>query len=259
MLGIGERNRQLQNGLSKAEQGEYWPGRRLRRVHFRDYFTANISRFVRACILAEKINASIDEVGFQQIIERHNTEGPLSRRHFKKYFKKRMWLRAKAMRAIELGLDQCRGASVLDLGCGAGYFLYACKYLGHHVSGLDRPSNDYFEEMDFFDELIAFLHIPRTSFAIEPYKPLPSFGKKFDVITAQYICFNGHKTSDLWGPGEWQFLIDDLTTNHLEPAGTIALDFNQEPMIGFYTQQLQECFNGIGARMYRGRVLIQNG
>ena len=45
------------------------------------------------------------------------------------------------MRVIELGLDKSAPSSVLDLGCGAGYFLHCCKFLGHNVHGA-KPAPD---------------------------------------------------------------------------------------------------------------------
>jgi hypothetical protein len=41
--------------------------------------------------------------------------------------------------ATGLGLDQSPPIDILDLGLGAGYFLYVCQRLGHRVVGLDRP------------------------------------------------------------------------------------------------------------------------
>src|SRR5258708_32468181 len=154
------------------------------------------------------------------------------------------------MRLIELGLDQSAEASVLDLGCGAGYFLFCCKYLGHDVHGIDLP--DY----EFYRDMIALFGLSRTGFRIEAYRNLPRLGRRFDVITAHQICFNGHKTESLWGVDEWDFLLNDLKENLLNPGGTIALEFNYEPSIGFYTQELRKYFDSQSARIFRGRVII---
>jgi cyclopropane fatty-acyl-phospholipid synthase-like methyltransferase len=212
----------------------------------RQYSVSDIPNFLRARTLAAKADASIDQVKFQEVIARHSSEGYDSY----KYFEKRLWLRSKMMRAIELGLDKSAQASVLDLGCGAGYFLYCCKYLGHNVHGIDLP--DY----EFYRDMIALFGLPRTGHRIESYKKLPPIGKRFDVITAHQICFNGHKTENLWGVDEWNFFLNDLEENFLNPAGTIALEFNEEHSNGFYTKEVRKYFESQSARIFRGRVII---
>ena len=210
------------------------------------YSISDIPNFLRARTLAAKADASIDQSKFQDVIAMHNLEGYDSY----KYFDKQLWLRSKMMRAIELGLDKSAQASVLDLGCGAGYFLYCCKSLGHNVHGLDLP--DY----EFYKDMIGLFGLSRTGVRIEPYKNLPLFGRRFDVITAHQICFNGHKTEHLWGVDEWDFFLGDLDENCLNPGGTIALEFNEEPSIGFYTKELRKYFESRSARIFRGRVII---
>ena len=210
------------------------------------YSVADLSNFLRARSLAAKADASIDQEKFRQVIESHGSEGYDSY----KYFDKQLWLRTKMMRAIELGLDKSSSKSVLDMGCGAGYFLYCCKFLGHDVHGIDLPTYEFYRDM------IALLGIPRTGFRIESHKNLPVLDKRFDVITAHQICFNGHKTEDLWGPDEWDFLLNDLDQNYLKPGGTIALEFNEEPEIGFYKKEVRQYFEARAARIFRGRVII---
>jgi SAM-dependent methyltransferase len=210
------------------------------------YSIADVSNFLRARTLAAKADASIDQAEFRDVIARHATEGYDSY----KYFDKQLWLRSKMMRVIELGLDRSPPRSVLDMGCGAGYFLYCCKYLGHDVHGLDLPNYEFYRDM------ITLFGIPRTGFRIEPHKNLPVLGKQFDVITAHQICFNGHKTDGLWGPDEWDFLLADLEENYLARGGIIALEFNEEPDIGFYTDEVRRYFESRSARIFRGRVII---
>src|SRR5258708_28455593 len=91
------------------------------------YSISDIPNFLKARSLAAKADALIDQSRFQAVITKHGSGGYDSY----KYFDKQLWLRSKMMRVIELGLDQSADASVLDLGCGAGYFLFCCKYLGH--------------------------------------------------------------------------------------------------------------------------------
>lgn len=151
------------------------------------YTTADLTHFARASVLAKKIDASIDRARFEAIIGPHKSEGYDSY----KYFDKRKWLRVKVMRALELDLDRRACLSILDLGSGAGYFLYACKWLGHDVHSLELGT------YEFYNEMIDLFEIPRIAFRIEAYKRMPTFQTKFDVVTAHQICFNGHKTPGL--------------------------------------------------------------
>ncbi len=213
---------------------------------FAKYSISDIPNFLRARTLAARADASIDQSKFQDVIARHSSEGYDSY----KYFDKQLWLRSKMMRVVELGLDKSPPSSVLDLGCGAGYFLYCCKYLGHSVHGLDLPDHEFYRDM------IALFGISRTGFRIEPHQNLPLLGRRFDVITAHQICFNGHKTENLWGSDEWDFFLNDLEENHLNPGGMIALEFNEEPTIGFYTKEVRKYFESRSTRIFRGRVII---
>jgi cyclopropane fatty-acyl-phospholipid synthase-like methyltransferase len=210
------------------------------------YSISDIPNFLRARALAAKADAAIDPAKFQEVVSRHSSEGYDSY----KYFDKQLWLRTKMMRVVELGLDKSAQSSVLDLGCGAGYFLYCCKYLGHSVHGIDLP--DY----EFYRDMIALFGISRTGFRIEPYKNLPVLNRRFDVITAHQICFNGHKTEGLWGIDEWDYFFSDLEEHYLNPGGTVALEFNEEPSIGFYTKELRKYFESRSARIFRGRVIL---
>lgn len=213
------------------------------------YSIVDVQNFLRARALADKADAAIDQSKFQQVIDRHRTEGYDSY----KYFDKRMWLRTKMMRVVEIGLDRAEPSTVLDLGCGAGYFLYCCKFLGHDVHGLDLP--DY----AFYNSMTTFFGVPKTGFRIEAQKELPKLGRRFDFVTAHQICFNGHKTAQLWSAADWQFFVDDVESNLLVPGGTIALEFNPEPGVGFYQEEVRDYFASRGARMFRGRIILSTG
>jgi hypothetical protein len=42
-------------------------------------------------------------------------------------------------------------------------------------------------------------------------------------------------------------------------GGVIALEFNEEPAIGFYTSEVRKYFESKFARIFRGRVIISRG
>lgn len=109
---------------------------------------------------------------------------------------------------------------------------------------------------EFYRDMIALWGVSRTGFRIEAYKNLPALNKRFDFITAHQICFNGHKTEGLWGVDEWDFFLNDLKHHFLNPGGIIALEFNEEPAIGFYTSEVRKYFESKFARIFRGRVII---
>lgn len=213
-----------------------------------DYSLADLINLVKAASLAEKVNASINELQFHRVIARHST----SDYRYAKYFKKRTWLRAKTMRALETGVDKASPGAVLDLGCGPGYFLYVCKYFGHAVHGVDLPGDA------FFDDMMGFFGIARTDLEIRPYRRLPRLGRRFDLIAAHQICFNGHASNELWSVKEWDFLLTDLRENHLAPGGMIALEFNPEPSTLFYGDELRCWFAMQGAQIFRGRVILRD-
>ena len=64
------------------------------------------------------------------------------------------------------------------------------------------------DRVSMFREITRLLGVRRVVQQIEAFRPLPSFGQKFDVITAFMICFNNHKMPGLWGVPEWEFFLD---------------------------------------------------
>lgn len=193
----------------------------------------------------DRILASIDRKKFDAIHDRHAVDEPGDAPE--KYLELRRWIDVNIRRIRELELDFGFRKRVLDIGCGAGYFLYICKWLGHDVLGLD------IDESAMFTELTKLLRIPRVIWRIERFVPLPDLGRPFDVITAYMICFNDHKTDHIWGPAEWGFFLDDLT-RHLTPSGRIHLEFNREFDGSWYTEELHDYFIKRRANVDRHRV-----
>ena len=195
----------------------------------------------------DTIIASIDPDQFRAIHQRHHVPNPGDAPE--KYLELRRWLEVNIRRIRDLDLDCGSRRRILDLGSGAGYFLYICKWLGHDVLGLDLA------ESPMFNDLTQLLGVPRLIARIERYKPLPKFDGRFDVITAYMICFNDHKTDHIWGPAEWDFFLNDAT-QYLNPGGRIHLELNQEFDGTCYTPELRAYFQRRGALVVNNRVTL---
>ena len=166
-----------------------------------------------------------------------------------KYLDARKWLARNIDYAERFGwvLDPPR--DTLDLGCGAGYFLFVMRQLGSNVLGLDL-------EDPIFNDILRVLQIERVPFRITRQEKLPDFGtRKFDVITAWMICFNNYDRDDtIWGPRDWDYLLNDLTEK-LRPDGRIVFYFNAQRHRKIHTPELWKYF-GSRADLLDGRLMI---
>lgn len=196
----------------------------------------------------EKIIGSIDSAQFQAIHDRYAVDDAGG--GWRKYLDLDRWMEINLRRVQELELDWGRRQSILDLGSGAGYFLHICHWLGHRTLGLD------IDDVPMFGEMFRALGLERVVARVEAFQPLPAFDRKFDLITAFMICFNGHKSPALWGPKEWSFFLDDLETR-LNPGGRIRLGFNKENDGTFYTRELRRFFVDRGAEVEQHRVTLR--
>ena len=188
----------------------------------------------------EKIIASIDRKELQVIRDRYAVENP--GKAWPKYLDINYWMRINLRRVRDLELDYGPPRDLLDLGSGAGYFLYLCKWLGHHPVGLD------IDKAPLYPEMARLLGLERVLWRIEAFARLPDLGQKFDLITAFMICFNNHKQPGLWGPREWEFFLHDAR-RQLKPTGRIFLQFNQERDGTFLSDELRAFFVERGARV----------
>ena len=166
------------------------------------------------------------------------------------------WIGLNVERAQDLWLDRTRPLRILDLGCGAGYFLYVCKYFGHEVFGLDT------DEEPLFRATTALLNVPRVIARIEPQTSLPDLGQKFDLVTAHRICF--HRIGRMrdgdfreWTTADWEFFITDIRGRFLNKNGRLLLDFNPRPdSESFFSAELRTFFLSRGARIFRSKALL---
>ena len=173
-----------------------------------------------------------------------------SREHYAKYADVKRWLRLNIVRAQDLKLQRCPPKSILDLGCGGGFFLFVVQQLGHRGLGLD------IDEFPLFSRLLDLFQVERRLWTIRAFEPLPELGRKFDLITAFSIDFNRESKRDWWwGPAEWAFFLDDLE-RHLNPGGRIFLGLNPSQNKEFYTPELRDFFLARGAFVERENVLF---
>jgi SAM-dependent methyltransferase len=163
------------------------------------------------------------------------------------------WIGINVERAQDLWLDRAPPLRILDIGSGAGYFLYVCKFFGHDVLGFDTDNEPLFRATT------ALLNVPRIIGQVERQTPLPDLGK-FDLVTAHRICFHRiGKVRDRveWSTADWEFFINDVRTNLLNEGGRILLDFNPRPDgSSFFSSELRELFLSQGARIFRSKALF---
>ena len=216
---------------------------------------SHIRRFIFAWRVPIKLEPTaiidtIDREKFEQIYERYAVDDPGE--DWPKYLDLPRWIDINIRRIRDVELDIVTRKRILDLGCGAGYFAYIAQLLGHEVVGLDL------DDLPMFAESTQMLGVRRVIWRVQPFVPLPDLGDKFDVVTAFMICFNNHKQPDLWGVPEWEFFLDDLS-RHLTPRGRVWLELNREYDETFYTPQLREFFESLGAKIDNHRVVFSSG
>jgi len=212
--------------------------------------TLRLLRTNRFPLNKKRVIETIDPVAFAQIRKRYAVENPGA--DWPKYLDLDRWIGINIRRIRQIELDLARPKRILDLGCGAGYFLYIAQLLGHSGLGLDM------DRLSMFRDVTRLLGVRRVVQRIEAFRPLPDFGQKFDLITAFMICFNNHKMPDLWKVPQWEFFLDDLA-KHLTARGRVWLELNQEYDGTFYTPELKEFFRKRGARINEQKVIFNSG
>lgn len=178
--------------------------------------------YLKARQPTEHLLHSIDQDSFKTLLHYKDDTG---HPQYKKYFNAPYWLRLNVQRALYLGLNRKQPLSILDIGAGFGYFPYVAKFYGHDVLGIDLPDDKLFAKAS------EFLNVARAEYCIKPHTPIPSFGKKFDLITAFQVCFNGHIEGEIWHEAEWDSFLKDLFANHINEGGQLYMEMNWSPHI----------------------------
>jgi SAM-dependent methyltransferase len=188
--------------------------------------------------------AKIDTDRLREIQQRHGG----SSARYAKYSDVEHWLAINRPRVQELKLDCSPPKQVLDLGCGAGFFLFLVKQAGHSCVGLDV--GDY----PLSNELIEFFGVDRLTWRIRAFEPLPDFGRQFDLITAFSAAFNRNADETRgWTADEWEFFLNDIG-QHLKPGGRILLEINSGKDGRYFLPEIREFFLKRGARVESERV-----
>jgi len=172
---------------------------------------------------------------------------------YAKYADVEHWLKINLPRVQELKLDRSPPKQILDLGCGAGFFLFLAKQSGHKCVGLDVG------DFPLSNELIELFDLERVTWKIGAFQPLPEFGRRFDLITAFSAAFNrSEDESRGWNPEEWKFFLDELD-RYLVPGGQILLEINSGKDKRYLPKEVRDFLLQRGARVDGERVYLKPG
>ncbi|HST30269.1 MAG TPA: class I SAM-dependent methyltransferase [Chthoniobacterales bacterium] len=197
--------------------------------------------------LTKPFMAKIDGDQLREIQKRH--AGSSAR--YAKYADVEHWLAINLPRIQELKLDESAPKQILDLGCGAGFFLFLAKHSGHSCVGVDV--GDY----PLSNELIQLFGVDRLTWRIRAFEPLPDFGRQFDLITAFSAAFNRNADETRgWTPDEWEFFLNDLE-RHRKPSGRILLEINSGKDKSYFPNEVREFLVKRGARVEGERVYLE--
>jgi len=126
------------------------------------------------------------------------------------------WIQEKLSVALWLGLDTAPKKRILDLGTGAGWFIYVARKLGHECYGTDILNRPEYEAG------YNFLGIDILGELTYPMQKMNLDGK-FDYITTMR-SFLGQRPQ-AWSKEEWKFFLKDMD-DHLNEDGALYLACN---------------------------------
>jgi SAM-dependent methyltransferase len=193
-----------------------------------------------------QILAKIDVERLHEIQKRHQDSSV----RYAKYADVEHWLAINLPRVRELKLEHATPKQVLDLGCGAGFFLFLAKQFGHGCIGLDV--GDY----PLSNELIELFGVDRLTWRIRAFEPLPDLGRSFDLITAFSAAFNRNADETRgWTLDEWEYFLNDLH-RHLNAGGQVLLEINSGKDGRYFLPEVRDFFLNRGARVEGERVYI---
>ena len=165
-----------------------------------------------------------------------------------------VWLRDAILRYLLVMEGLKPGGLVVDLGSGAGYFLWVCRELGHEVLGIDLPGEP------LYDACFELLDLPRIEYRIEAERALGDHvGDNVNLIAAFMTCFDRYADGTAWDEKAWSFFLADAR-DHLAIDGCLALKFNADAQTGeLYSREMQRLFRsttGFRCRFFLDYVLL---
>ena len=190
--------------------------------------------------------SEIDQTELTRLWETYSVPGT---RQWPKYVEAERFLKVNIRRVQDIGLDRMPPQRILDLGSGAGYFLFVNRVLGHTGLGLD------IDDVRLYREMFELFGLQRIIHRIEKFKPLPETGAQFDWVTAFSVSFAGGGRHPRWGVAEWDYFLQD-TKRHLRPGGRIYLDLNPGADRLFYSDEVRDFFLSHGAIIDRRSKLL---
>lgn len=159
-------------------------------------------------------------------------------------------LRVGILRAVRLDLHKTPPLSILDIGCGAGFFIAASKHFGHRCIGTDLPREQLSSAMSSaYENCLRALGClaDRRTMQVKAFEPL-DFDERVDLIAAGLICFNEYGGGRFWSRREWEFFLNDVR-RCLEPNGRLFLELNEHAEFGrlrWYDRETKQLFESVG-------------
>lgn len=188
----------------------------------------NLSRSVSVKSLLKKIDRNR-----LREIQRRYAKSP---DRYTKYAEVERWLKINLQRARDLKLDRASPKRILDLGCGAGFFLFVAKQFGHDCLGVDVA------DFPVSNELIELFGVERLTCRIRAFQPLPNFHRRFDLITGFSTAFNRNEDESRgWTADEWRFFLEDLD-RYLKPDGEIFFEINSGKDKRYFPNEVRALF-----------------
>jgi hypothetical protein len=208
-------------------------------------FKRAVGRTVRPLPVARFLS-QIDHVKLRRLQQTYGDPGTV---HWPKYVEAERFLKLNIRRAQDIGLDRMPPQRILDLGSGAGYFLFVNRILGHSGLGLDL------DDCPLFEEMFELFGLRRIIHRIQKFHPLPETGAQYNWITAFSISFAHDLEGNSWGVDKWDYFLNDAA-RHLLPGGRVYLDLNPRCDGSFYSEDVREFFSRRGAVFDRRSKLL---
>ncbi len=165
-----------------------------------------------------------------------------------KYLNIEIWLREAIFRYLLCAEGLERSGRIVDLGSGAGYFLWVCREFGHDILGIDIAGEP------IYDACVHLLDIPRVEFQIEPHRPMCDTGGELAMIGAFMSCFDRYEDGRTWGTAPWEFFLSDAR-ERLRTGGRLTIKFNADVRTGeLYSPGVKRLF--ASRPDYRCRILM---